>query len=612
MRRPRIITPGEACSVFLPDPLTSACIGAQHLLWKAGLAAVGDPRVADRKGWPVDELGVPAFDWADGDGANFLLSGVSTAFTATGGVPAAGQPTPWVDHKGVAVTATTFAADAHYRYTTAVDPTVGHDLVAMVLVRAPFVALTNNHFATRTGSGNGWMLGSESSVTHRFSVDAGPLASSVKTWSPGWQLMVGVYDADGLQYLYMNGALADSDPVAGTNIQSGVGIAVGGNPAGGFDQGSTIVRAVCWYGASKADIATASFVTRLSAAVLGTRGAAEGRQPAFTRTGAASKRVGTRWHVFGDACPRAGSAEGLLAEPQRVNKCYNTINPQATTGWSAAGAAVLSVLADTAQLLTDGLQDWGPNVLSVVGAGQAYGGALTANTNAHALTVAIRGVAGGESVDLCLRDSSSGVLQVVQVITCTTSYQVVQVTATPDANDQQWCLDVDGGDTVYAVMMQLEEGAYPSSPIPNSATAATATRAQDVLDTGLTPRDACGSVAAILKPIGWGGATPGADAQVVTRSGGAASLIRYESDGAGSWASQDGTSTVSPSVAPADGVENATRMCWRTGEFSLTVDGGRASDVYDGVLAASGTLRVASEVPVLVKDFELYQNGNEA
>jgi hypothetical protein len=143
------------------------------------------------------------------------------------------------------------------------------------------------------------------------------------------------------------------------------------------------------------------------------------------------------------------------------------------------------------------------------------------------------------------------------------------------------------------------------------ATAAAATRNQDVLDLAVTPLSAQGAIEVSITPVDWSGVEPGADVTVVTRAGGADDLLHAESAATGGWATSDGsTQIVEGTTPPADGVAQAVRVEWRTGSTeSVSVDGATSQAVYDGARAGAGVYRVAPTVAsVTIANLKIYED----
>lgn len=582
----------------------------QFILADHPFSGVGSPRFSDRCGWPVDVLGVPVLDWLDGDGVTPAQG--PTPLTANGTINA-GAATPW-ECGGAAVTATEFLTGG-YDSVVAMDAGLTDDIVMAMLVRPLWTAAGNSRLLSTWVANEGiyfyWSVASSRFIWRLY--DAGASVASVVTASPGsWHLISISCDRDGNQRLYQNGVLADTDAIGALgSIASGSGVGICCTPGGANTSNADISRVVMWYGAGIADITPDAWHRRLAAFVLGTmdiQGATD--QPTFTRGSSSSKQVGAVWHLFGTDTPRAGSPDGLLAENASTNKVYNNIDtPAPGTGWSVTGAAVMTFVDDRAALVAAGLRECAPTVIQVANATGVvqylYGGAQVGNVNAHSQSCFGR-ITAGAGVNIGLRRNATGAFAGV-AMTDGYATRSLDENRTPANADCQFALEIPNGATVRVTMAQCEENTYATSPIPNIATAATATRPQDVLDTTVTPRDAEGSIEVGITPEEWGGTEPGADQQIVTRSGGAASIIRYESAGAGSYASEDGTSTVTPAVAPVDGTRNVTRVRWGDAGLSLDVDGTRAAAAYDGALASNGLVRLASGVSVLVDGLRIFR-----
>jgi hypothetical protein len=225
---------------------------------------IGDPSNADRFGWPVDGLGTPTLDWADGD------EGTPAQGPALDkeGTPAAGTATPWTLYNGTSVTCTTFAVGEHFDTATTMNPTAGNDMVILGLFKA---AQTNTTVIVGTRSGGaGWMLyGAATPAVFFRSEDAVANVVSSATNTPNAYTLAGVtYDASGDQYLYVNGSPGDNDTVSGLGALTGVGVGVNSRAGGTFDEPSCIVRVMVWYGSNLAAIADAAWHLALAKSIV--------------------------------------------------------------------------------------------------------------------------------------------------------------------------------------------------------------------------------------------------------------------------------------------------------------------------------------------------------
>ena len=337
----------------------------------------------------------------------------------------------------------------------------------------------------------------------------------------------------------------------------------------------------------------------------------------FTRATATSWLAALdRWVIGANGCPCAGDGKGLTAQPARVNKVYNNYNPPNADGWSKVGGGsvlpTLQPLIDPANLLPAVKAEcWGPYLMyceNIAGdaAGYAYSGALTANTNPHSLGVIARCQSAG--CQLGLRDSVTGVFTALASLSAAGYTWVTFNGVTPGSADEQFCIHVPDNNWVLFVAAQLEEGTRATYPIPNVATAAAATRNQDVFATSWTPSNTQGEVRASVTPRGFSGVEAGADVTVVTRAGGADDLLHAESASTGGWATGDGTTQLtSATVPPATGVEQAVKVQWSGAGQVLEVGSNREVGAYDGARAASGVMQVAPTVAsVTVKDLKAY------
>lgn len=571
--------------------------------WHQPFAYAGDDHAVDRMGWPVDHLGTPVFDWADGDGLN---PHVGPALTAAGS-PTAGVATPWVGHGGEDVTATEFDGADGYSDSAQFDPASGQDVRVLALVRPiDDRASANYRVFSNRNAGSGftvyWRTDNPRIICY---FNNGSSASSVSLDVPsGWMLIDYYLDLDGNHTLKINGA-SNANASPGGDHGSGSGLGLGMMPNGTDQFIGDIARVMVWFGGS--ELSNASDHASLLASVLGVQNVQRNGVATFARASSAVKAVGSRYHVFSSGSPRSGNTDGLLVEAAGTNKVYNTINPQATTGWSTGGGT-LTVVDDSAALEAAGLREVGPNVFEASTGGSAAVmrcGAVTGNTNPHSLSVFARTIAGGPA-EIGFRDASSGAWTKVGDISDSYTRTTFD-NQTPSDTDELLAIRIPVGCTIRFTLPQMEESPICTSPIPNVATAATATRATDVLDTTHTPRDAEGAVEAGLTPVGWSGADL-ASARVVTRAT-ASRLVRY--NGGGYWDAYDGTTITSvPAIAPADGVRNLVRTRWGDGGWRIDVDGTRDPQNYDGAIEGAGVIRLSpdSQCPLLVDSFCIYRS----
>ena len=222
----------------------------------------GAPQYADRFGWPVDDLGTPAIDWADGDDTSPAQGPTLTKI----GSPVAGGGTPQTKYDGTPITCTSFAENEHYRSATLTDPGAGDDMVIAAFFRTP--ATTTGYVVSTFTSTSGWTLFYTSNSVRFTSDDGSAQVNSVASWDPKkWSLASVTYDASGDQYLYYNGVLVDNDDASGQGVLTGEGVGINATPGGGLDRASCIVRAVAWYGTNLAATADAAWHAQLAKAV---------------------------------------------------------------------------------------------------------------------------------------------------------------------------------------------------------------------------------------------------------------------------------------------------------------------------------------------------------
>jgi hypothetical protein len=599
--------PGLKGDIFVPGGSYPPGAVGQYTLLDHPFTYIDDPRSL------VDENPDINLLWVAGDG-NTPTKGPQMSAT---GSPTAAE-SPYQLSSGVAVASEIHTITTNRYTNNPLDPLLSNDVILQIVFRPSRGAANSRYISNRsttadkgfslytinTGTTLVWLVNNGSNIFNLSNIISG-----------SWMHSVFIIDrTNNLLQTWINGQLTDSDSIAGLGSISSSNplVMMAGDGATGdgdiaffsLEYGNAV--AAKWVADSHAMIKEAAH--RFTGVY-----PAQGLRGSFTRASGASwiDRSGAH-RIASSYLPRAGDSEGLLLEPQRQNDCYNIFNPQATTGWSVTGGTHTAAVDDSTALDAADLGAWGPDVHRFQPGGSnqiIYGGAQTGNTAAHCLAVAIRGGTGGESVDLGLRDASTGTVQNLETIACTTSYQVVTVeNATPSDTDMQWCLDCDAGDDIYFVAAQLEEGIVPTTIMPNSATAAAFVRPQDVLDLSETPNDDQGSIELTVIPQDWGGTEAGTPT-ILTRATGAPALLYV--DGSGYWASDlDGTTTLSSGVTPVDGTSHIIRLRWGAGVMSIDVDGTRVSAAYDGALDGSGLWRLATDAPVRIKNLKTYRNGD--
>jgi hypothetical protein len=557
---------------------------------------------------------LPEFLWIAGNGKAPIrwLGAANTAdrLTQTGTIVSGVNPYQIAD--GTAIQSTVFDVGVSSSLVDATvsihDPALTHDVVAFCFgCQSGSTPASSRPLATRVG-GQGWQIfTSATAMACAWSDAGGTISRTVNAIKGSVFLVIMVVDRDGDLTLFSNAISSGGVAVPG-GASAGAGIGVGASPSGGASYDGQIFACGHWYGLGIADnwLADSSAMihdfTHRFTGIYPTRG----NRGTFTRASAASwvNRNGIHF-IASQGLPRAGDSVGKRNAPERTNKCYNTINLANTTGWSVAGGTIAAV-DDSSQLATDGADAWGPNILRMIN-GTSYGGAVTGNTNKHSISCIMRSSA-GHTVELGLRDASGGGF--TSALTCNLTTSWVRYTinnVTPGDTDEQFAVECGGGGQTYMIGMQLEEGLTPTTPIPNVATGASATRAAEVLTTSHTPSDNKGSIEATITPLDWSGTEAGA-ATIITRDT-AADLLYANGSTAGLNSDLDGTTTLADTTAPADGVPQQARVRWSGVSMSLDVDGDRDSDTYDETLDGADEIVIATDAEVGVVDLTAYGNG---
>jgi hypothetical protein len=574
------------------------------------LTASGNRNASDRFGWPVDDLGVPAID--HNGGTVPFVGPVLTAVNA----PVTGLSGPILDESGVDPEYTSYNPNRQYYTNVAFDKGPTEDMVILIITNVEPNGASRVLCGTRSG-GAGWQLYVSAGIyVLFFSHDGVGFVQTSSPFSSGINVVGITYDTGGLQYVYVNGVLGGSNDISGLgSIASGLGLGIGAKVDVTQNIDRDISRLMVWHGAGLADIANAAWHKKVSNYIHGLRDRlVEDAASTFVRATSAVKSSGGIYYFIGSGAPRAARSEGMLLEPASTNKAWNNHNLSATTGHTATGGMVLSVVNDSAALLAAGLREAGPNVLQCAnatgGVQYLYGGSLTVNTDPHSVSTFAR-IAAGSGVKLGLRDASSGAFQDLGAIS--DNYVRTEVHGiTPDDTDQQIAYEVQDGATLLVVWDQIEEGARCTSPIPNKATAASVTRNQDVWTTSETPSDDGGSIEFDVTPQDWGGSQSSGGVFYLSGSGNPSVWVE-----SGTWRARiDGTTDLDSGIAPVDGVTHRIKLRWSAGHSQVVeVWAGsqllaRVSSSYDGTLHASGTWVMKSAGPcVYVKNLRTYSRG---
>jgi hypothetical protein len=571
---------------------------------------------------------LPDVGWQAGDGNEPSYwkksANSSTIFSLTGSPTLI--DTPWQDRGGNAIQAERHTGSSYRVTSEANDPGASDDVVMIGVVKAPDLMDSGIEriIATRDsgGTGRGVYIVFDDADRVGFYVFGDSAASCLSTNGSApdnsYAIIISVCDRDGNSWIHLNGSSALDIGATPSGSFVGDGVGLGAEPDGArlISDGGSIQSVFVYYGSGIADRMTQTVVDHVSAGLMGIH-PEQGDLGSFTRDSATSWRANGVWHIASSGLPRAGSGidggeSGLRAAPARTNNCYNNINPQVTTGWSVTGGTN-SVVDDSTALAaaTDDASAWGPNVHRFVPGGGdevIYGGDTTGNTNDHSLSVLMRGDSGGESVDICLRDSSDGTITAGDTVTLTTEWVRYTVSGvTPGDADEQFALDCDAGDTVYFIASQLEEGDVTTTPIPNWATAASAARPIERLATSYTLRDAQGSMEIGWTPLGWGAVDSGIHTKPIAGSG---SLVIYNANN-GQIGFFDGSSLIQSNVIVVDGVRNHARARWAGLIKSIDVDGDYKTDSYDGTLLDTGPVIVQSNnAESALDNLIIYKNGS--
>jgi len=174
---------------------------------------------------------------------------------------------------------------------------------------------------------------------------------------------------------------------------------------------------------------------------------------------------------------------GMLIEPAMTNKVTaKKANPTDTTNVSRSGdaSAVLSVVADSTNIATDGLGSicTSGNVYRLDNSGGSvaanmYFGGSTGNTNKHTLSVYAK-ISGGTGA--IFFGSGNG----YKSFTNTSYSRIISANVTPSGASEVLYITVPAGQTIHVILPQVEESVFATSPIIGTDTAAAQTRQASV------------------------------------------------------------------------------------------------------------------------------------
>lgn len=404
---------------------------------------------------------------------------VGPAVTAHGS-PTSGVATPFVTHDGTPVTGTYFDGVSDYLTAALADPTgdVTHWVLAIDDVDDKVVAAKVVIGSRTTGDGLLLYPHSDGRIYGAIYGDTLVSPNLTRTFGTAFTAALSV-DMDGKTTLITDDASNLMNTPAG-NKNGGVGIGIGASPAGQYPFRGVIIAA----GVINKALTVAEF-RDYQRTILGYAAGTGPQDSTFARASAAMVEEDGEWFVVSKGMPRVNS-KGILIEGERTNLAYNTI-PSATavtTGWTATGGT-LSIVDDATELAAAGLSNVGDDVFKLVNASGStqyvYGGAVTGNTNAHSLSVFARST--GTTPRVGWYDAGFTAVGNIGANLARVEY----ANETPPGAAEQFCIEVVDGATLWFTLPQLEEGAFCSTPIPNVATAATATRNEDVVTLGTAP-----------------------------------------------------------------------------------------------------------------------------
>jgi|GEM_PF-3500605 len=170
-----------------------------------------------------------------------------------------------------------------------------------------------------------------------------------------------------------------------------------------------------------------------------------------------------------------GTPLGLFIETTSQNKCANyNINPIDTTGLSASGIGTLTVVDDTAQLLIAGLEEICTTrkvFKAVATTGSDFTVTITGatgNTSKHSMLLYARGEGSGDAARIGLGGTE------LSIASAGNNYAEFKYeNITPASTTSQFTITVNGNQTLYFILNQLEQAVECSSIIPVEGSAVT-------------------------------------------------------------------------------------------------------------------------------------------
>ena len=303
-------------------------ISADQILYALYGDSVGTPGSTDRFAWPVAALGAKRVDWASGDGTTPAAG--PTPLTKIGTVTA-GRATAWRNVAHGAMTCSEFAATSFYRSATAIDPTLDHDVVLLLLARK----LTDGVlFSTQLGFGQPgisiYVAGSTLTAEVVGTV-GGTITVTATIELAAWHLIGLTIMVGSKTILYVCGVPQDDALTPAGTLGANRVYRINDLSGGGNSTPSDIVRFVEWTGAGIAATANDAWHATVSESVLGLRPDVGELGTTFVRTSTGvyypAGPTG-RIHIMGLGCPSAGGAEGVGSDEEivtTISKNHNLV-----------------------------------------------------------------------------------------------------------------------------------------------------------------------------------------------------------------------------------------------------------------------------------------------
>jgi hypothetical protein len=597
-------------------------ISADQILYALYGDSVGTPDSTDRFAWPVDALGAKRVDWASGDGTTPAAG--PTPLTKIGTVTA-GRALPWRSVSHGALTCSEFANASALRSPSAVDPTLGHDAVLLLLARKLLDgALFSTQLITPRPGISVYVTGSVLTVEVSGSVD-GPVTVTAPIAPAAWHLIGVTIEVGSKVILYVCGVQQDDALTPAGTLGEARVYRINDYSGGGGSTPSDIRRVLWWTGAGIAATADDAWHATVSESVLGMRPDVGELGTTFVRGSAATYYPlgpAGRVHIMGLGCPSAGNVEGIGSDEEivtTISKNYNLVDGDTAlvTCYAIPWFAILPVLADDAAALSAaGLREVGPNVIDLlVGLLDVPGpGVATYLTATFGQVVSVPGWASIRAV-ASQGDWVFGLYDPVaddyypiadiagSYVRTSGAFGLIDFGA---AYLAVWCTSNDAGDHLKCIFWCAGSGERVQDEVPSQDVAGVSTtKSEGIVTTAHDPSNVAGTLNLTQTPRLWGTVDLTSAGTLIELT--ASEMIGVNGGGGeviGSVKVDDGTNEANADLVEVDGTPRTVRAAWDVaGLYAAVVGEDDGTAAYDGAWPAGtielrGTCRATQAIVV--------------